>query len=187
MLEIKILGRGGQGVVSSSYVLAAALFNEGYTTQAFPMYGVERTGGPARAFIRVDKKPITRYDQIYNPTVFIIFDTSLVKEEFENLKNAGLVIINTTKKPEEFRLPKACIVKTIDATTIAMKTIGKPFFNVPMLGAFAGYTKLCSVKSLDKAIEDAWKTKGKQVVEGNKESAKKAYNLAFPEKGRLKI
>lgn len=187
MLEIKLLGRGGQGVVSSSFVLASALFNEGLVTQAFPMYGVERSGGPARAFVRVDKKPIQRYDQVYNPTVFIILDTSLVNEEFENLKSAGLVLINTTKKPEEFNLPKACVVKTIDATGIAIQATGKPFFNVPLIGAFAGFTKLCSLESLYKAIEEAWKDKGPKVVEANKKSARAAYDLTYPEKGSLKI
>jgi len=187
MLEIKVLGRGGQGVVSLSFVLASALFNENYHTQAFPMYGIERSGSPAMASVRVDKKPITRYDQVYNPNVFIILDVTLVNEYFEKLKSAGLVIINTTKKPEEFKLPKACVVRTIDATKIAIDATGKPFFNVPMAGAFAGLTKLCKPESLYKAIEEAWSDKGAKVIEANKKSAKLAYDKTFPEKGSLEI
>jgi pyruvate ferredoxin oxidoreductase gamma subunit len=187
MLEIKILGRGGQGVVSSSFVLAAALFNEGYYSQAFPMYGIERSGSPAMASLRVDKKPITRYDQVYNPNVFIILDVTLVKEYFEKLKSAGLVIINTTKKPDEFKLPKACVVRTIDATKIAIDATGKPFFNIPMAGAFAGFTKLCSLESLYKSIEEAWQDKGQKVVEANKKAIKAAYDLTHSDKGSLKI
>lgn len=187
MLEIKILGRGGQGVVSSSFVLASALFNEGYQTQAFPMYGIERSGSPAMASVRADKKHITRYDQVYNPNVFIILDVTLVKEYFEKLKSAGLVIINTKKKPEEFKLPKACVVRTVDATKIAIDATGKPFFNVPMVGAFAGFTKLCRLESVYSAIEEAWKDKGQKVVEANKKSVKIAYDLTYPDKGSLKL
>jgi pyruvate ferredoxin oxidoreductase gamma subunit len=183
MIEVKILGRGGQGVVSASAVLASALFKENYFAQAFPMYGVERSGGPARAFLRIDKEPIHRYDQIYSPYVLLVIDPTTLKEEIETLKTAGLMIINTPKSVEEikkeFPLKQTCVVKTIDATKIALDTVGKPFSNVPMIGAFVGMTNLISLKAVNDAIAEIWGDKGEAVVKGNQEMAKKGYEKLY--------
>jgi Pyruvate/2-oxoacid:ferredoxin oxidoreductase gamma subunit len=42
MRELRIHGRGGQGAVIASKVLAVALFREGRWVQSFPAFGVER-------------------------------------------------------------------------------------------------------------------------------------------------
>lgn len=192
MIEVKILGRGGQGVVSASAVLASALFKEGYHTQAFPMYGVERAGGPARSFVRIDKKPIERYDQIYSPFVLLVIDESVLEEEVEKeLKTTGLIIINTKKSVKEIRkeikLKQACIVKTIDATQIALDVFGKPFANIPMVGAFAGMTNFVSIKFLNEAIAETWQHKGEKVVKGNQKAVKKGYDTLRCEKCKVTI
>ena len=181
MKEIKILGRGGQGVVSASVVLASAFYKEGYESQAFPMYGVERRGGPARSFVRVDKKPIIQHDQVYSPFVLIVIDPSVLKEEIETeLKSVGLVLINTTKSEKqirkEFKFKNVCIIKTLDATKIAIDAIGKPFANVVLIGAFAGLTNLISIKSLNAAVEELWSDKGEKVVNSNQVAIKKAFD-----------
>lgn len=191
MIEVKIIGRGGQGVVSASAVLASALFKEGYYSQAFPMYGVERSGGPARAFVRVDRKPVLRHDQVYSPYVMLVIDPTVLSQELEVLKTVGLMIINTPKSEREirkqFRLKKACVVKTINASKIAFNTIGKPFANVPMIGAFTGLTKLISMKSLNSAIAEIWSDKGEKIIRGNQATAKKAYDELFCEKCKVAI
>ncbi|EJZ87716.1 pyruvate/2-ketoisovalerate family 2-oxoacid:acceptor oxidoreductase, gamma subunit [Schaalia turicensis ACS-279-V-Col4] len=46
MVEVRIHGRGGQGVVTASDLLAMAAFTDGHHTQAFPSFGSERTGEP---------------------------------------------------------------------------------------------------------------------------------------------
>jgi pyruvate ferredoxin oxidoreductase gamma subunit len=147
------------------------------------MYGVERSGGPARAFLRIDKEPIHRYDQIYAPYVLLVIDPTTLKEELNVLKTVGLMIINTPKSVEEikqeFPLNQTCVVRTIDATKIALDTVGKPFANVPMMGAFAGMTNLISLKSLDAAISEIWGDKGEAVVKGNQELAKKGYEKLY--------
>lgn len=183
MKEIKILGRGGQGVVSAAAVLASAFFKEGYHSHAFPMYGIERRGGPATSFVRVDKKPIIKHDQVYAPFVLIIVDPSLLQTEIESvLSSVGLLLVNTTKSPEEIKkefdkLNKACVVKTINANKVAMESIGKPFANMPLVGAFAGSTNLVSLKSLNEAIAEMWADKGQKIIETNQLAVKKAYDL----------
>jgi len=65
MIEIRIHGRGGQGAVIASEVLASAFFKEGKFVQAFPAFGVERRGAPVTAFTRVDEQPIRIRHFIY--------------------------------------------------------------------------------------------------------------------------
>ncbi len=65
MFQIRLHGRGGQGVVTSAEMLSLAAFTEGHYAQAFPSFGSERTGAPVVAFARVSdhqirlREPIT--------------------------------------------------------------------------------------------------------------------------------
>jgi pyruvate ferredoxin oxidoreductase gamma subunit len=49
MFQIRIHGRGGQGVVTAAEMLSVAAFREGRFAQAFPSFGSERTGAPVVA------------------------------------------------------------------------------------------------------------------------------------------
>ena len=52
MFELRIHGRGGQGVVTAAELVSMAAFDEGRPAQAFPIFGSERTGAPVVAFCR---------------------------------------------------------------------------------------------------------------------------------------
>jgi pyruvate ferredoxin oxidoreductase gamma subunit/2-oxoisovalerate ferredoxin oxidoreductase gamma subunit len=56
MQEIRFHGRGGQGTVVASILLAKAFFKAGYDVQTFPLFGVERRGAPVEAYLRLDKQ-----------------------------------------------------------------------------------------------------------------------------------
>ena len=79
MLEIRIHGRGGQGAVVASKVLAAAFFGEGHFVQAFPAFGVERRGAPVMAFVRIDSAPVRLRCNVYNPEHLIVLDHALTE------------------------------------------------------------------------------------------------------------
>lgn len=49
MFQVRIHGRGGQGVVTAAELLSVAAFLEDKHSQAFPMFGSERTGAPVVA------------------------------------------------------------------------------------------------------------------------------------------
>ncbi|MCB0676050.1 MAG: 2-oxoacid:acceptor oxidoreductase family protein, partial [Saprospiraceae bacterium] len=54
MLEIRGHARGGQGMVTAFEILARMFSRLGdFQVQAFPAFGVERTGAPIQAFLRV--------------------------------------------------------------------------------------------------------------------------------------
>ncbi|RLG70502.1 MAG: pyruvate ferredoxin oxidoreductase [Candidatus Iainarchaeum archaeon] len=183
VFEICIFGRGGQGAVTSSQLLALAAFNDGLYCQAFPMFGVERRGAPVKAFVRISQSPINIRQQVYNADCIIVLDSTLIYTQniFAGLKQNGLAIINSDKTKEELfnneQLNKFNI-KTINVTKYALEIIGKPFVNAGILGAFAVYSGKISLEALKKAINERFKNKGAEL---NAKLAEKIYSLAEEE------
>lgn len=134
-MEIRIHGRGGQGVVTMSKIIAEAASLEGYFSQSMPFYGAERRGAPVISFTRISDKPIYRMSQVYSPDILIVLDPILITlpEIFRGLKG-GVAVLNSP----DF-VPVAKEVIFVDATLISvehgMVSAGMPVPNIPMLGA----------------------------------------------------
>lgn len=177
MYQVRIHGRGGQGVVTGAEMLAAAVFAEGKYPQAFPSFGSERMGAPVVSFCRVSDHPIRLKEPIVSPDAIIIQDATLLQsvDIFDGLKSGGLCIINTAKSRESFQnaVPAGVSVYTIDATEIARKVIGRPIPNTVLLGAFCALAHIVSLESLCAAIEHKF---GGSVAEKNIAACKEAYN-----------
>ena len=179
MIEIRIHGRGGQGVVTAAELIAIAAFKGGKQAQAFPSFGVERTGAPVESFARIDDQPIMVRQQIYQPNVLIIQDSTLL-EVIDVTKGANkktVIIINTAKPKDELKinLPKNNI-RTIAATKIAREIIGKNIVNTVILGAFARATGLISLKSLEQAIAEKFAGQT-DLIAKNIKAVKLAYEI----------
>jgi 2-oxoacid:acceptor oxidoreductase gamma subunit (pyruvate/2-ketoisovalerate family) len=159
--EIRIHGRGGQGSVTAAELLAHAAFVEGKWVQAFPYFGAERRGAPVKAFARISDKPILVHSQVYNPDYVIVLDPVLYKvvDVTEGLKKDGIVIMNTTRKPEETGL-KGWRIAVVDATGIALGlnllVAGLPVINTSILGAFAKATGEVKLASVLEVINETW-------------------------------
>jgi 2-oxoacid:acceptor oxidoreductase gamma subunit (pyruvate/2-ketoisovalerate family) len=159
--EIRIHGRGGQGSVTAAQILAHAAFLEGRWVQAFPYFGAERRGAPVKAFARISDNPILVHSQIYHPDYVIVLDPVIYKvvDVTEGLKKDGIVLVNTTKRPDEVNL-KGCKVATVDATGIALElnlmVAGAPVVNTSILGAFAKASGEISLESVLKVIKETW-------------------------------
>jgi len=171
MKEIRFHGRGGQGVVTSANLLAIAAFNEGKYCQAFPFFGTERRGAPVVSFARIDTKFIRTREHVYSPDYVIVLDPTLLEvvNVTEGLKEDGMIIINTNKK---VNLKTKAKIKTVDATDIALKNIGKPFVNTPMIGALVGATKIVK---LDSVIEAAKERFSGEIANKNVKAIKEAF------------
>jgi 2-oxoacid:acceptor oxidoreductase gamma subunit (pyruvate/2-ketoisovalerate family) len=180
MIEIRFHGRGGQGTVVASKILADALAMEGKSVQAYPEFGVERRGAPVFAFIRVDNKPIYDKSKIYNPDHVVVVDPTLVEaiDVTDGLKEGGFIIINTDKKPDSFKTYQKYKVATIDATDIAVRhklgTLAAPIVNTAIVGAVVKILNLAREESLLRAIHDGVPIR----PEDNMAAAKEAYDLA---------
>ncbi len=181
MIQIRIHCRGGQGVVTAAELIAIAAFKGGLQAQAFPSFGVERTGAPVEAFVRLDDKPIIIREQIYQPNFLIIQDASLL-DSVDAAKGADkktLAIINTAKaKPSlKINLPQANLY-TIDATKIALEIIGKNIVNTVILGAFAKITGLVDLASLKQAIQEKFSDR-QDLIDKNLKAIEIAYQNNF--------
>ena len=180
MVEIRFHGRGGQGTVVASKILADALAKEGNSVQAYPEFGVERRGAPVYAFIRIDNKTIYDKSRIYNPDHVVVVDPTLVDviDITEGLKDGGLILINSDKKPEEFKFPKKFRVATINATGIAVRhklgSLAAPIVNTAIVGAVVKLLNLTKLESLLQAIREGISIK----PEDNVQAAREAYELA---------
>ncbi len=177
MIEIKFYGRGGQGAVVASIILANAAFKEGKFVQAFPFYGIERRGAPVAAYTRIDTKPIRSRGQIYNPDIAVVLDPYLVEalDITQGLKPKGIIILNTDKKPGDFPFAKSFKVFTCDASSIAVKYgLGSktaPIVNTTILGAFSKATGIVKLESIIKVMPD----KISIMVEDNVKAAEEAF------------
>lgn len=180
MIEIRFHGRGGQGTVVASKILADAISKEGNYVQAYPEFGVERRGAPVFAFIRIDNKPIYDKSRIYNPDHVVVVDSTLVDaiDVTEGLKDGGLIIINSDKKPEELNFPNKFKVVTINATAIAVKhklgTMTAPIVNTAIVGAVVKMLNLAKIESVLEAVREGVPIK----QEENAAAAKEAYEKA---------
>lgn len=154
MIEIRLHGRGGQGAVTASRIIATAAYEEGKYSQAIPMYGTERRGAPITAFVRIDDQRVRERELVHNPEISIVLDPLIAKEQsvVNNLTPGGLVLLNTRYEPEEVKLGGDFKVATVDATTIALDTLGRPITNTAILGALSKVTGILKVESLEKAI-----------------------------------
>lgn len=178
MIQIRIHGRGGQGVVTAAELIAIAAFEYGKYAQAFPFFGMERMGAPIEAYARISNKFIRTRQHAYAPDILIIQDFSLINSGANIMKGCGkntVVILNTTAKFKNLAFELAS-VHVIDATKIALDIIGKNIVNTVILGAFAKITNLISLECLKAGIKQKFHEKGEEIINKNIKAVEIAYN-----------
>jgi pyruvate ferredoxin oxidoreductase gamma subunit len=186
MFQVRIHGRGGQGVVTATELLSVAAFREGRHAQAFPSFGSERTGAPVVAFCRIDDRPIRLREPILAPDALIIQDPTLLHQVdvFGGLAKDGYILINTSRSFEElglgdfiagFRRERLC---TVPATELALKHVGRAVPNAALLAGFAAVSGRISLESVIAAIREKFP---KKVAEGNVAAANAAHAFVVQE------
>jgi pyruvate ferredoxin oxidoreductase gamma subunit len=187
MFQIRIHGRGGQGVVTAAEILSVAAFLEGKYAQAFPNFGSERTGAPVVSFCRVDDKPIRSREPVLRPDALIIQDPTLLNLPglFEGLAPNGFALINSSRD-QDLRIcnklncpPEHCL--TIGATELALNYVGRPLPNAALLGGLAALTGTLALESVEAAIRV--KFPGKVGV-ANADAAQAAWDIV---KSRMEV
>ena len=180
--EIRWHGRGGQGAWTASELLARAAIYEGRFVQSFPEFGPERMGAPLAAYTRISDQPINLHCAIYDPSVVVVLDPTLLKtvRVNEGLVDDGTLVVNTKERPEEVRKRlniEKYQVWTVPATEIAIRTLNAPITNTVMLGATTRATKLVSLDSIGQAIKERFKERP-DLAEKNIAVIKEAYEEA---------
>ena len=176
MHEIRFHGRGGQGTVVASILLAKAFFKTGYYVQTFPLFGVERRGAPVLAFVRISSnEPIRVRAEITQPDVVVVLDPGLLRimNVASGLEAGGMMIINTTKQADQIRQEFGVnsSLATVDATKIARELLGVPITNTTMVGAVVKATGVVELDSMLEPLKDRFG----RLAERNISAMKRAY------------
>jgi pyruvate ferredoxin oxidoreductase gamma subunit len=162
VFQVRIHGRGGQGVVTAAELLSLAAFADGRFAQAFPTFGSERMGAPVISFCRIDDSPIRSREPVVEPDALVVQDATLVHQVdlFAGLGAEAYVVINTARALDELGLDKlvrrfrAERVVGLPASDMAREHLGRPLPNAVLLGALAAVTGVVSLQSLTAAIRD---------------------------------
>jgi len=186
MFQIRLHGRGGQGVVTGAEMLSIAAFLDGCHAQAFPSFGSERMGAPVMAFCRIDDKEIRLREPVMEPDALIIQDPTLLHQVdlFNGLCANGYILINSTRSFEELGLDELAgdsrqyRLCTVPATELAMKHVRRPVPNAALLGGFAAISGIVKLESVEAAIRQKF---AGAVGEGNVAAAREAFTLARKE------
>ena len=165
MFEVRIHGRGGQGVVTAAELLALAAFEDGLQAQAFPSFGSERMGAPVTAFCRIDEVPIRRREPIAEPDAVVVQDPTLLHQVdvFGGLRPDGFILVNSGRDALELGLGELRArhgptrLLTVPASEIARARLGRPIPNAALLGGLVAQTELVSLGSLERAIAQRFK------------------------------
>ncbi len=164
--------------MTSTELMALAAINEGKYAQAFPSFGPERRGAPVMAFVRIADGPIRTREKVYQPDVVVVLDPTILKivDVTAGLKRNGMVILNTSKDEEEVRKTFGIKAKMalVDATSIAMKQLGRPITNTTMLGALIKASGVIDIKSMETPL----KKRFGRIAEKNLNAMREAYEQA---------
>ena len=172
-------GRGGQGTVVASILLAKAFFNAGYYVQTFPVFGVERRGAPVEAYLRLDKKKILIRSNVYTPDHVVVQDAKLLGnvDVVKGLKPGGTILINSKDTPDNLAHFSGFRLAFVDANHIAVNndlgTRTHPIINTAMIGAFARIMDMLPMDTIAAVIEKEIPVKAHQ----NVQAAQQAYEM----------
>ncbi len=180
MFQVRIHGRGGQGIVTAAEMLSLAAFDEGRYAQAFPSFGSERTGAPVVSFCRIDDHPIRLREPVAEPDALLIQDPTLLHQVdvFSGLKPDGYMLINTAKSFDELGLAEFVAgfrrerLLTVPASDLAREHTGRPVANAALLGGFAALSGLLSLESVALAIREKLPAR---IADGNVTAAERAF------------
>jgi pyruvate ferredoxin oxidoreductase gamma subunit len=182
MFQVRIHGRGGQGVVTAAEMLSIAAFEDGKHAQAFPTFGSERTGAPVTSFCRIDERPIRVREPVSEPDALIIQDPTLLHQVkvFSGLRDQGYILINTSRSLDELGLGefasgfRQCRLLTLPASEIASRQLRRPLPNTALIGGFAAMTGAVTLQAVVRAI--AQKFSG-EIADRNMLAADVAYEF----------
>jgi pyruvate ferredoxin oxidoreductase gamma subunit len=162
VFEVRIHGRGGQGVVTAAEMLSLAAFDEDRYAQAFPSFGSERMGAPVVAFCRIDEHEIRTREPVMEPDALIVQDPTLLHQVdvFGGAKPDGFILINSSKGFDELGLGDFVAdfrherLLTVPASELAREHTGRAVANTSLLGGFAALTGVVSLEAVLRAIRE---------------------------------
>lgn len=174
--NIRFHARGGQGGVTAAQLVVLAYDGP---AKCFPKFGAERMGSPTEAFAKVSQEPeaIRSNNEVYVPRYVGVLDDTIIKDVCvtNGLPPGGWLIVNTVKDIDtlkEFTGRDDLNYAIVDATGLAIETLGRPITNTAILGALSKVSGLFSLEQLEEAIN--YQFRG-SLVEKNVNLVRKVY------------
>ncbi|MFA6342924.1 MAG: 2-oxoacid:acceptor oxidoreductase family protein [Fibrobacteraceae bacterium] len=181
MLQIRWLGRGGQGCFTATRLLGLAAMIQGQYALAFPSFGPERRGAPVLGFTKISNDPVRDRSAIQNPDVVVVLDAAmLTPNAYAGLKENGFLLVNS---PTPVEVKGNFITRSFDATAWAIEILGRPVANTAMLGVLIANTGCVFLEVAEQAVAKEFEGK---LQEKNIELLRLSFQRALPYE-RLKV
>ncbi|TDV42544.1 2-oxoacid:acceptor oxidoreductase family protein [Actinophytocola oryzae] len=150
MIEVRIHGRQGQGVLATAELLAIAASMGGLSAQASPEFTADRVEGEVVASCRLGGAGEHGVDAL------IVADAGLLDHVLDGLPEDGYLLVNSGQRIDNLGLPPLALrperAITVPATEIARKLIGQPCLDATLAGGFAALTRAVSLDSVLAAV-----------------------------------
>jgi 2-oxoacid:acceptor oxidoreductase gamma subunit (pyruvate/2-ketoisovalerate family) len=181
---MRLVGRGGDGVVTAGELLGEAALRRGRHAQSIPSFGPERRGALSSSTLRISDEPILLKCAATRPGVLLVLDPTIWHHApvTLGLLPASVLVFNSPLAPDEIRSEllsgryghgaslEAPRVLAVDATGIALETLGRPIPNTAMMGAFTGALDVLDLEAVEEVLRERFGARG----DANVEAARRA-------------
>jgi len=150
--EIRFAGFGGQGIIKSGIITAAAacIYSEKNAVQT-QSYGPESRGGACKSEVVISEEEID-FPKVVEPDILVVMSQHAYNEYAEDLKSGGTIIVDPDMIPHEKDLRNAKVFR-VPATKFAEELGRKIVANIVMLGAFTAVTNILDKNAVKESIK----------------------------------
>lgn len=165
--EIRLSGRGGQGLMTAGMILgeAASLFDGKFAIQT-QSYGPEARGGSCKSEVVISDRRIN-YPKADKVDILLVLSQPAYDKYIRDVKDDGVVIIDSSL----VKYNRGKGVYPIPITKLAGEKVGlKVTANIVALGIISSLTRVVSYEALERALLY-------RIPPGTEEINKRALNL----------
>jgi 2-oxoglutarate ferredoxin oxidoreductase subunit gamma len=145
-------GSGGQGVITAAIILAeAAVIHEHLIAVQSQSYGPEARGGATRTDVIISDSEI-HFPKVIQPNVLVCLTQEAYNKFSPVIRPGGMLLTDSRYVKLQSKVDARQI--QLPMYRSVMESIGKPIvFNICMLGAVIGLTRLVKPDSMMKILE----------------------------------
>lgn len=150
MLELRLSGSGGQGLILGGIILAEAAILDGKLAIQSQSYGPEARGGSSKSEVLISNKPI-HFPKVTKPNLVLAMTQAALDKYAADLPDDGILITDSMLVQQ---VPaRLSHVYELPITATAKEELGRDLFaNIVALGAIVELTDVVTKDSLVKAV-----------------------------------
>lgn len=150
MMELRLSGSGGQGLILAGIILAEAAIFDGKEAVQSQSYGPEARGGSSKSEVIINERVIY-YPKVTKPNLFLAMTQEAFNKYSNDLDDDSIVVIDETFVKQ---VPQGGYkVYSVPITNLAREKCGRELVaNVVALGAIVKLTNVVTLESLERAL-----------------------------------